>query len=395
MKRRREGGGEGGEGGFNYSGWSPQNESDLLPVVDAKELSPDAFYADFIAKRRPVRIRGTLEEEGWRAAERWDASYLRRHAGDANVKVEQRSSLKESFGKGKTQSMRFGDFVKDMAGGKLYMTSQDTEDGELFASPIRELHERRDFPLRPRIIPGLVPANISLWMGSTSSASSSGLHHDYHDNLYILLEGSKKFTLYSPEYAQAMRTNGAIDCVHPNGMISYVGHETHADGSTEQERRRLEAKAKVLEAERDLQALEDGCECDPSLLEAAEGRLDEALDMELSLEAGQEAEGEEESGKTEPRNFSSLTEEEQGRLKGKCKALEVCIGAGEMLYLPCGWFHNVTSCNSGAPYHLALNYWFYPPDNESGAVKDPYSHRSRAVLWESNEYARGGAVDNW
>lgn len=45
------------------------------------------------------------------------------------------------------------------------------------------------------------------------------------------------------------------------------------------------------------------------------------------------------------------------------------IQAGDMLYLPCGWFHEVTSCGlassspSGSTTHMAFNYWFHPPSN--------------------------------
>ena len=41
--------------------------------------------------------------------------------------------------------------------------------------------------------------------------------------------------------------------------------------------------------------------------------------------------------------------------------------AGDILYLPAGWFHEVTSRNTapidGLGWHMALNYWFHPPDN--------------------------------
>jgi hypothetical protein len=43
----------------------------------------------------------------------------------------------------------------------------------------------------------------------------------------------------------------------------------------------------------------------------------------------------------------------------------VCeVNAGEMLYLPAGWFHEVTSfggASSGG--HFAFNYWMHPPDH--------------------------------
>lgn len=55
---------------------------------------------------------------------------------------------------------------------------------------------RGDFPLRPRLAGALIPQNVNLWMGYTKpkkGGSSSGLHHDFHDNLYVLLRGKKTF----------------------------------------------------------------------------------------------------------------------------------------------------------------------------------------------------------
>ena len=78
----------------------------------------------------------------------------------------------------------------------------------------------------------LVPQNYNIWMGFSPVPSSSGLHHDYHDNLYILLRGRKRVTLYSFEDASNLYTRGKIDFVHPNGRINYNGQKTNADGSS-------------------------------------------------------------------------------------------------------------------------------------------------------------------
>ena len=46
--------------------------------------------------------------------------------------------------------------------------------------------------------------------------------------------------------------------------------------------------------------------------------------------------------------------------------LTVTLKAGEMLYLPAGWFHEVRSDSSLIDgYHMAFNYWFHPPDGQS------------------------------
>ena len=48
-----------------------------------------------------------------------------------------------------------------------------------------------------------------------------------------------------------------------------------------------------------------------------------------------------------------------------------------MLYLPAGWFHEVTSfSDQDSSMHLALNYWFHPPDNLQpgpGGFDRPYT----------------------
>lgn len=74
--------------------------------------------------------------------------------------------------------------------------------------------ERRDLRQPPCIFPSL-PGVLA--------GASSGLHHDFHDNLYILLRGRKQFTLYDPSHAADMYLNGTLQKVHPNGRIVYKG----------------------------------------------------------------------------------------------------------------------------------------------------------------------------
>jgi hypothetical protein len=101
----------------------------------------------------------------------------------------------------------------------------------------------------PAVMGNLVPCTYTLWMGHNKEESSSGLHHgarrparpgmararlawmawltsgagmaDFHDNLYVLLRGRKRFRLFSPDDAGRMYTHGAIARVHANGRICY------------------------------------------------------------------------------------------------------------------------------------------------------------------------------
>lgn len=67
--------------------------------------------------------------------------------------------------------------------------------------------------------------------------------------------------------------------------------------------------------------------------------------------------------------------------------MEVWLLPGEMLYLPAGWFHEVTSFSADPKRgdqennvgkgdgvgnaHIALNYWMAPPNGQS--MQAPYS----------------------
>lgn len=54
-----------------------------------------------------------------------------------------------------------------------------------------------------------------------NNGTSSGLHHDHADNLYILVQGRKRFTIFSPADALKLFTVGKIHRVFSNGVIDY------------------------------------------------------------------------------------------------------------------------------------------------------------------------------
>lgn len=199
----------------------------------------------------------------------------------------------------------------------------------------------------------------------SAQGSTSGLHHDFHDNLYVLLRGAKTFRLFSPADAPRLYTVGQIARIHANGLINYHDRPpTHADG------RELGADRAFAAAERLRAAAAKGGE--------EEEELDAALDAVLDAEMEGEDEGEEEEEEEEddgavtppwppgeeeekeeassadaepqetspPRNFSRV----QGPLHPDRGAfplfppdppVEVRVEPGSMLFLPAGWFHEV------------------------------------------------------
>lgn len=88
----------------------------------------------------------------------------------------------------------------------------------LYGEPVCRLV--RDVPLRPALLGGLVPHALNVWVGAAREGASSGLHHDHHDNLYVLLRGTKRFQLFAPGEAPRMYTHGNLARVHRNGASS-------------------------------------------------------------------------------------------------------------------------------------------------------------------------------
>lgn len=305
---------------------------------------------------------------------------------------------------------------------------------ELYQPPLSKLvNDATTLPLNPSFIPKLIPQQINLWMGKTKplhkfhidksskplthmdrlipKGSSSGLHHDHADNLYILVQGRKRFTIYSPADALKLYTCGKIYKIFHNGMIDYEQGENgwmsiRDDGAIIEDVLRWKAEHQE-EAEEEEEE------------EKREKELEKILAKSLEKESGKVHKsngGEEQFGadsakKEDPPSFSkvppALLHLDEMDLETRIRVeqfaetyfpgvlelnkMEVWLDPGEMLYLPAGWFHEVSSFGSGSgsgsgngsdeksqtpgdDVHIALNYWFIPPNGDSfeKSYKDGY-----------------------
>jgi len=211
-------------------------------------------------------------------------------------------------------------------------------------------------------------------MGKSDKGSSSGLHHDFHDNFYLLLKGSKSFRLFPPDYALHMDTYGDIERIHPNGLISYVGSETRADGvpledgdddeDDDDEEEAVFGKGFDYESDGD----------DSGHVENGRDDFDDIVEQDDPANSPAT------TGQDRPNNFSRI--DLRGRSISEVAKEHpafsdvgetvVHLKAGQSLYLPAGWFHEVTSLSANTDYHMALNYWFHPPDKLSD-FNGPYT----------------------
>lgn len=451
-----------------YTGFVVPHDNFQLERVHIRDVTPESFFERYVATRTPVVLEGFIDDDAFTAPAKWTNEYLRAQAGDETLAVERRGATHEKFGRGIEVPMQFKELLDLITSGDEmhYLTTQDVEadaeDGrpELMAPFVAKLQQ--DFPLQPALLGNLVPQNINIWMGNNKDGSSSGLHHDYHDNLYILLRGKKRFRLYSPADTHCMYTRGKLVRVHANGRINYEGEETTAYGADPLSEAAALASMEKDEAERELALAEQASATAKASgdaaaqasaqarLEAAEDRLDRAMCALLRVERDEDADGSEpedgefgafhfdegdddddeeeedeeededangedcdednendsdeavESAKElksstdgkrivdktvkDPVNFSRIdtfllrdpasaeTLHREFPLFKSANAAFCELSVGEMLFLPASWFHEVESFGGGAANggHLALNYWYHPPDAfESFAT--PYS----------------------
>jgi hypothetical protein len=266
------------------------------------------------------------------------------------------------------------------------------------------------------------PLNVQInyWVGyQKDKPTSSGLHHDFHDNLYLLIDGYKEFTLFSPKDALNLYTNGTIEKVWPNGYIQYAP-DLRGDGAA----LFSVAKWKLQKAEEEL----EGCEAESKPTDEAEEKVACALDELLRYENDQDDEEEtlsesddfEDSDEDEASlNQQSLSKPSTARDAKKIKlesdvpsepnsfskidlkALRSCplrtsqfpllsqatkvtlkLSKSEALYLPASWFHEVTSGSDSSTQegvHTALNYWMCPPTVNS--FEEPYEDKYWEEYW--------------
>jgi hypothetical protein len=140
--------------------------------------------------------------------------------------VEVQTGGKRAFGRGSKRIMSVASFLDMLGKGEstVYLSTQcagadfDTHP-QLLTPPLSCFP---DFPKKPSVMGALVPQSINIWMGSSKSGTSSGLHHDFHDNLYVLMSGVKRFRLFPPSDAHRMYTHGVIDHIHSNGRYATV-----------------------------------------------------------------------------------------------------------------------------------------------------------------------------
>jgi len=354
-----------------------------VDVVDLRHISASEFFQRYVAERRPCVLRGLFDEK---QHSQLDAKTLGDAVGDCKVEVERRADLRCSFGQN-----RLKDFTVEMTVTELLEKLQNPSTKNLFYLSTQEgnIHEKLMSKLdKSGVIPQSLPLSghlivesSNLWMGGATGpeGSSSGLHHDFHDNFYVLHAGRKQFVLYPP--TSKIPVYGDIEKIHPNGLISYKSNPTRADGvplailghateSADQGDSSDDESAEVVLGKGFDYVSSDEDGEDEEKIQIGSDKNDEANDF--VHDEDNDDENEEPAYKRRPDHFSPIQISHPGdhSLKsnpiiGDLEPRVINLKAGDGLYLPASWFHCVFSSTAAqdTSIHLAVNYWYHPPDN--------------------------------
>eukprot|EP00892_Ulva_mutabilis_P010350 jgi/Ulvmu1/7688/UM038_0120.1 len=413
-----------------------------MAIEVCNDASPAVVWSQYVCRRRPCVFK-SIPRDLQILKDLVARESLSNLSGEESVTVESRAADGRAFGNGRKVQRTVAEVLDDLHRGseELYLSTQEAPlqpDGfpALLTPPLRRLVQH-GLPLKPAVTGNLVPQAINLWMGRSAEGTSSGLHHDFHDNLYVLLRGTKRFRLFPPNMADRMYTHGSVECIHNNGRIVYKGAgDVMEDGADAADVLRWQLKQRA-DGAAGVDAASSGNDDEARVEAALEAALaavggDDCSD-EGSMPSADDSEGEQElftgswaraspdedeqelaaggvslaveaercDGATAddaaPDSFSqvdmALPEEELRRrfprFPGAAAATEVTLHAGEMLLLPASWFHEVTSTSGAAEGpHAAVNYWFHPPDaleahagGEAGRF--PYSSDYWPDMWNA------------
>lgn len=247
---------------------------------------------------------------------------------------------------------------------------------QLVQKPLTNLLLTDQLPLNPLpITSSLLPQQINLWVGATRPNSdtqidessfkvqkdlpdlglgrkmfgegiSSGLHHDHADNLYLLVSGVKRFTVFPPTDAPNLYTVGEISKIFDSGVIDYKVNERAPNWLS------VRADGAIVGEDRSTPA-------DPAIDPPSFSKIPPSI-LHLDLIEDDTL-----------RQQLTSAAKEKWPLFFKCRPQTFWLKPGEMLYLPAGWFHEVTSFSENEPVHIAINYWFSPPDGKT--AEKPYT----------------------
>lgn len=203
-------------------------QEDIIDVWDVSKHgytlpSMEYFYKNYIAKNKPLMIRGALRAKGfhWDALDLWkDDAYLASKAGNRIVNVERSRTGKFGYEDPtwrQSSNMKFANFLKHYMG---HINAQGEVEDVLYMST-DVLDELRQDIVEPadlfpcyggvKASPYLVESGI--WFGA--GGQNSLLHADPEDNILAIVDGYKRLHVFPPSEGKYLYENVATAMTSP------------------------------------------------------------------------------------------------------------------------------------------------------------------------------------
>lgn len=305
----------------NYNELNPAAVEELY-----EEPSPLEFMR-FVARNTPFVVRGAAAD--WKATRKWNVGFIKDslRGETVNVAVTPQGNADSPtrhtdgtlvFAKPWEEQQPIDEFLDYViaqeraapAGEVRYAQTQNDNLRHEYATLFKDV--QRDVPFA-RIALGAVsgPDAINLWIGNSRSVTA--LHRDNYENLYVQVAGRKRFVLLPPH---------CQPCVNEQLLppADYVRSSSSSSSSTTQ----------TTTADRY-----------PSLLGLALVKPEEA-----------------EATVPFPTWDPDLPDQNSTAYSGLAEPLRVTLEPGDMLYLPCMWYHKVSQSCSAEGICVAVNYWY-------------------------------------
>lgn len=184
------------------------DDQQAAEIIVAEELDSIRFRRDFVARNRPVLLRGGAR--GWPALRNWSHAELTRRCGEARVTLEFSSS--GLFDPNTNTGRAAVEFCETTLAEALPILAHAHKSGAYYIRETPLVGDlfalRRDLgalPARPRFVRHFSPR---IWIGSEGAASP--LHYDGGDfNLLVHVAGRKQFNMYPPDDTENLYPNRA------------------------------------------------------------------------------------------------------------------------------------------------------------------------------------------
>lgn len=182
--------------------------------IAIKRIAPPSvedFYRDYVKPARPVVITGLIKD--WPAATLWNMDYFAQNFGHVNAEVYKLKGDKCEVNTDKgsvTEPVPLRDCIASINAGKL-------DGGWTIASPVNLFPEvlQKDYKAPVYCADGKFLRSVA-FLGPPGAVSP--LHQDLPENIYVLVKGKKRITIFSP-----------LDSVYPNSRFSKLPNHSQID----------------------------------------------------------------------------------------------------------------------------------------------------------------------